>query len=165
MLIIWIILIPRTSLYGLLFRPLGFWILATINGRAHRREALFWHLACSKAIKNQWLGISPFPRHHSTYCHFLIVLKILASKNLPLLCHVGGLGIVSHRTWQHLSWSLLPFNRMLPCGVRIRHASGFMVRCQWRSLGAIQVFFSVWFTNHRTLQSSEAEIMLTGMSF
>lgn len=83
LLIIWIILIPRTFLYGLVFRPLGFLILATMNVKTQSREALFWHLACSKIIKNQWLEISPFLRHHSTYCHFLIVLKILESKNLP----------------------------------------------------------------------------------
>lgn len=150
LLIIWIILILRTSLYGLLFRPLGLWILAKTDMKAQRREALFWHLECSKAIKNQWLGISPFPRHHSTYCHFLIVLKTLASKSLPLLCCVGGPGIVFHRTWQHLSWTLLPCNCMLPCGVRIRHTSGFMAHCHWRSLWTIQIFFSVWFTNRRS---------------
>lgn len=40
---------------------------------------------------------------------------------------------------------------MLPCGVWIRHTSGFMAHFQGRrSLGAIQIFFSVWFTNHRS---------------
>lgn len=112
-----------------------------------RRGALFWHSACSKAIKDQWLGISPFLKHHRTYCHFLIVLKTLASKNLPLLYHVQG--PVLHRTWQDLSWSLLLFNCKLPCGVWIRHTSGFMARFQWRSLWAIQTSFSVWLTNNR----------------
>lgn len=35
---------------------------------------------CPKAIKNQWLEISPLLRHHRTYFHFLIVLKTLASE-------------------------------------------------------------------------------------
>lgn len=81
---------------------------------------------------------------------FLIVLKTLESKILPLLYHAEGPGGVLQRTWQHLSWSLLLFKCTLPCGVPVRHTSGCVAHFQGRSLWAIQVFLGVWFTDHRS---------------
>lgn len=99
---------------------------------------------CPKAIKNQWLAISPLLRHHRTYFHFLIVLKTLASE---ISLSSGKPGVGFHRTWQHLSLALLLFNHTLPWDFWIRHTSSFVVCLWWKNLWAIQLFYTVRFAN------------------
>lgn len=133
--------------------------------KVQKREAIFWHLSLDHILKlSKISGWKPFPKASQNLLHFLIVLKTLASKKLPLLlCHTGKTGVHFHRTWQHLSWSLL-FNCTLPWGFRIRCTSSFMALSDGE---AFEQFSSSVLCSSQTteaLQLSEAEITFTGMS-
>lgn len=112
-------------------------------------------LSCQKSV----VWNQPFPEASQYLTLFLDCSENLGIQK-SLLYHVT----VFHRTWQHLSWSLLLLNCVLPCGVR-----SDTHQASWHtSTGeALEQFRSSLVHGSQTteaLQSSEDEIMLAGRS-